>query len=171
VGLLTLQENEEMISGKIGRVTVAVVGRLKKSEWQSAQAKYVKRLKRYTALSVVEVKDSVGRGFPDAVAMEREGEALLKATDNARRRIILTPKGRELDSEQFAAYLQRQIELYSHLAFFIGGPLGFSQEVASAAEESLSLSRLTFPHELARIVLLEQLYRAFTILRGEPYHK
>ena len=160
-----------MISGKTGRITFAVVGRLKKSEWQSAQDKYLKRLKRYSTFSVVEVKDAVGRGFPDAVAMEREGKALLDAGADARRRILLTPNGRELDSEQFAAYLQRQIELYGHLAFMMGGPLGFSPEVESAAEESLSLSRLTFPHELARIVFLEQLYRAFTILRGEPYHK
>jgi 23S rRNA (pseudouridine1915-N3)-methyltransferase len=168
---VSFRKNEIMISGKTGRIIVAAVGRLKKSEWQSAQAKYLKRLKRYSEVSLAEVKDSVGRGFPDAVAMEREGEALLKATGEARRRILLTPNGRELDSEKFAAYLQRQIELYGHLAFMMGGPLGFSPEVESAAEESLSLSRLTFPHELARIVFLEQLYRAFTILRGEPYHK
>jgi 23S rRNA (pseudouridine1915-N3)-methyltransferase len=160
-----------MTNGKTGQITVAVVGRLKRREWQSTQADYLKRLKRYSSVSVVEVKDSVGRGFPDAVAMEREGEALLKATSDARRRILLTPNGRELDSEGFAAHLQRQIELYGHLSFLIGGPLGFSPEVGSAADEGLSLSRLTFPHELARIMFLEQLYRAYTILRGEPYHK
>jgi 23S rRNA (pseudouridine1915-N3)-methyltransferase len=158
-------------NGKTGQIIIAAVGRLKRREWQTAQGDYLKRLKRYSAVSVVEVKDSVGRGFPDAVAMEREGEALLKATSEARRRILLTPNGRELDSEGFAAHLQRQIELYGHLSFLIGGPLGFSQEVESAAEEGFSLSRLTFPHELARIMFLEQLYRAFTILRGEPYHK
>ena len=160
-----------MTNGKTGRITVAAVGRLKQSEWQSAQADYLKRLKRYSAVSLVEIKDSVGRGFPDAVAMQREGEALLKATSKARRRILLAPDGLSLSSEEFAAHLQRQIELYSHLSFLIGGPLGFSQEVQSAVEERLSLSLLTFPHELARIMLLEQLYRAFTILRGEPYHK
>ena len=67
--------------------------------------------------------------------------------------------------------MQRQIELYGHLSFLLGGPLGFAPDVESAAEDSLSLSPLTFPHELARIMFLEQLYRAFTILGGEPYHK
>jgi 23S rRNA (pseudouridine1915-N3)-methyltransferase len=160
-----------MTNGKIGQITVAAVGRLKRREWQSAQADYLKRLKRYSSVSVVEVKDSVGRGFPDAVAMEREGEVLLKTTSDARRRILLTPNGRELDSEEFATHLQRQIELFGHLSFLIGGPLGFSADVEAVADEGLSLSRLTFPHELARIMFLEQLYRAFTILRGEPYHK
>ena len=160
-----------MTNGKTGQIVVAAVGRLKRSEWQSAQAEYLKRLKRYTSVSVIEVKDAVGRGFPDAVAMRREGDALLKATAKARRRILLSPDGRKLNSEEFAAYLQRQIEHNGHLSFLLGGPLGFAQEVESAAEDSLSLSPLTFPHELARVVFLEQLYRAFTILRGEPYHK
>ncbi len=150
---------------------VAAVGRVKKSQWQTAQADYLKRMKRYTDLSVAEVKDSVGRGFPDEVAMKREGDALLKASSNARKRILLSPEGHEFDSKAFSTYLRHQIEMYGHLAFLIGGPLGFSSEVEAEAEERLSLSRLTFPHELARILFLEQLYRAFTILRGEPYHK
>ena len=160
-----------MSNGKIGQITVAAVGRIKRSEWQSAQDDYVKRLKRYTSLSVREVKDSVGRGFPDTVAMQREGEALLKASEKARQRILLSPEGSEMSSKQFARYLKRQIEQHCHLSFLIGGPLGFAPEVESAAQDSISLSRLTFPHELARIVFLEQLYRAFAILRGEPYHK
>jgi 23S rRNA (pseudouridine1915-N3)-methyltransferase len=160
-----------MSGGKFGRITVAAVGRIKRSEWQYAQGDYMKRLKRYTTISVREVKDSVGRGFPDTVAMEREGEALLKASAKSRQRILLSPDGKELTSKQFARYLKGQIERQGHLAFLIGGPLGFAPEVESAAQDTLSLSRLTFPHELARIIFLEQLYRAFTILRGEPYHK
>jgi 23S rRNA (pseudouridine1915-N3)-methyltransferase len=113
----------------------------------------------------------VSRGFPDAVALGREGDALLKSTAKARRRILLTPDGRAYSSEAFARYLRRQIETYGQLAFLIGGPLGFSPEVTAAADDQLSLSSLTFPHELARVMFLEQLYRAFTILRGEPYHK
>ena len=84
---------------------------------------------------------------------------------------MLSLDGRELSSEKLALYLSGQIEDHGHLAFLMGGPLGFAPEVETAAEDRLALSRLTFPHELARIVLLEQLYRAFTILRGEPYHK
>lgn len=160
-----------MSTGKTGQIVVAAVGRLKRSEWQSAQALYHKRLEHYTNFSLVELKDSVGRGFPDAIALQREGEALLQAAGGAQRRILLDPRGRSFTSRQFAAFLQRQIELYGRLAFLVAGPLGFDEAVQEAAHDSLSLSRLTFPHELARIIFLEQLYRAFTILRGEPYHK
>lgn len=160
-----------MSNGKTGQIIVAAVGRLKQPQWQAAQADYLKRLGRYSTVSVAEVKDSVGRGFPDTVAMQREGDALLKATTRSRRRILLTPGGRKFSSKKFSAHLLRQLELYGHLAFLLGGPLGFAKEVESAAEERLSLSSLTFPHELARIMFLEQLYRAFTIMRGEPYHK
>ncbi len=160
-----------MSNGKTGQIIVAAVGRLKHPQWQAVQTDYLNRLGRYTAASVVEVKDSVGRGFPDGVAMQREGQALLKATSQARRLILLTPGGREFSSKKFSAQLLRQIELYGHLAFLLGGPLGFAKEVESTADERLSLSQLTFPHELARIIFLEQLYRAFTIMRGEPYHK
>ena len=79
--------------------------------------------------------------------------------------------GRLMDSATLAAFLQRQIETYGHLAFAIGGPVGLSDAVASACQETLALSPLTFPHELARVILLEQLYRAMTILKGESYHK
>lgn len=160
-----------MANGKTGQITIAAVGRIKKSPLRTAQEDYLKRLKRYSTVSLSEVKDAVGRGFPNSVAMQREGDALLKATTKARRRIILTPDGRNVSSKEFARSLQRQIELYGQLAFLLGGPLGFSPEVKEAADDRLSLSSLTFPHELARIMFLEQLYRAFTILRGEPYHK
>jgi 23S rRNA (pseudouridine1915-N3)-methyltransferase len=160
-----------MTNGKMGTIVVAAVGRLKKSPWQAAQDDYLKRLKRYTTISLTEVKDVVGRGFPDTVAMQREGEALLSATAEVQRRILLTPAGRQMSSKQFAAHLARQIELFSQLAFLIGGPLGFDPEIDAVADDRLALSRLTFPHEMARVVFLEQLYRAFTILRREPYHK
>ena len=160
-----------MSAGKTGRITIAAVGRMKKSPLRDVQEDYVKRLKRYSTISLSEVKDAVGRGVPDAVAMERVGDALLKATAKARRRILLTSDGRSLSSEKFARHLRRQIETYGQLAFLLGGPLGFSLEVTAAADETLSLSSMTLPHELARVIFLEQLYRAFTILRGEPYHK
>ena len=76
-----------------------------------------------------------------------------------------------MTSPELAEWLQGQLEQYGTLAFLIGGPVGFDAVTVAAAQERLALSRLTFPHELARVVLLEQLYRGFTILRGEPYHK
>jgi len=153
------------------QIIVAAVGKLRRREWRESQNDYLKRLQRYTGVQLVEVKDSVGRGFPDAVAVLREGEQLLQGTASAQRRLLLTPDGQEMGSETFAAFVGKQLETYGRIAFLIGGPLGFSEEIIGTADARLSLSQLTFPHELARIVFLEQLYRAFTILRGEPYHK
>lgn len=154
-----------------GQVTLIAVGKLKRDYWKQAQLEYQQRLGRYTDLTLVEVRDVVGKGLPDAVALRQEGEQLLKAAESAVRKVALTSVGVQMSSTQLARYLQRQVQLYRTLAFFIGGPLGFSDEFLAACDEQLSLSTLTFPHELARIMFLEQLYRAATILSGEKYHK
>ena len=160
-----------MKKGRSDKIVIAAVGKLRSREWQAVQADYLQRIQRYSNVRLVEVKDSVGRGYPDTVAMRREGEQLLKASATARQRILLTSDGKEMSSEGLAAFIQVQMETYDQIAFLIGGPLGFADEVSKAADARLSLSRLTFPHELARIIFLEQLYRAFTILRGHKYHK
>jgi 23S rRNA (pseudouridine1915-N3)-methyltransferase len=154
-----------------GHVSVVAVGKIRKTHWQTAQDEYAKRISRYTDFVLVEVKDSVGRGFPDSVAKQREGELLLKAVADASRKIALTEAGRKMDSQRFAQYLRRQVELYGRITFFIGGPLGFSDDVLAACDEQISLSPMTFPHEMARVILLEQIYRACTILNNERYHK
>lgn len=154
-----------------GKITLVAVGKLHGVYWRAAQQEYLVRLRRYTDVTLIEVKDVVGQGTPDGVAMQREGEALLAAARNARRVIALTATGRQMDSPQLAEFLRKQIEVYGSLAFLIGGPVGLSPDVLAACDETLSLSLLTFPHELARVVLLEQLYRAATIIGGEKYHK
>lgn len=154
-----------------GQITVTAVGKLKKVQYRFIQDDYVKRLQRYTTLKLVEVKDAVGKGYPDEVAIQKEGEALLKATEDANRRIALVATGRQHSSEALASFVLNQIGLYSRIAFIIGGPLGLSDEVLNNCQETLSLSQLTFPHEIARLLLLEQLYRAATIVAGESYHK
>ncbi len=83
----------------------------------------------------------------------------------------MTERGKERSSRQLAAFVRHRLETYGRLAFIVGGPLGLPDEMCGANCDLLSLSRLTLPHELARVLLLEQLYRAFTILGGEPYHK
>lgn len=152
------------------QLLVIAVGKMKTRPWKLAQDDYLKRLKRYGKVALVEVKDSVGRGFPDDVAMQREGDLLLKAGEGSRL-ILLTPIGQPLTSEQLAEFLAQQSMHYGRLSFLIGGPLGFAPEVTAAAHEQLALSPMTFTHELARVLLLEQLYRACTILNNEPYHK
>jgi 23S rRNA (pseudouridine1915-N3)-methyltransferase len=153
-----------------GRITVVAVGKLREAHWRLAQQEYEKRLIHYTEFRLVEVKDS-DRSLPEPTAMAREGELLLAAVPRGARIILMNADGRQQSSSELAGYIQAQIESFGQLAFLIGGPGGVDQAVFDAAHDRLSLSRLTLPHEMARVVLLEQLYRSFTILRGEPYHK
>lgn len=155
----------------VGKMTIVAVGKLHGAYWRAAQQEYLARLRRYADVTLIEVKDVVGRGAPDGVAIQREGEAVLAATKEVRRLIALTATGKQMDSPGLADFLRKQIEVYGSLAFLIGGPVGLSPEVLTACDDKLSLSPLTFPHELARVILLEQLYRAATIISGEKYHK
>jgi len=154
-----------------GQIEVIAVGKMRSKHWRTAQDDYLKRLQRYGNVLLSEVKDVVGRSIPDAVGIVREGEQLLNAAKNVQRVILLTPTGRQLSSEEFARFLHQQVADYGRIAFLIGGPVGFSPDVIAAAHDEISLSPLTFTHELARVLLLEQLYRACTILNGEKYHK
>jgi 23S rRNA (pseudouridine1915-N3)-methyltransferase len=154
-----------------GTLTIAAVGKLRTPHWQSAQRDYLQRLQRYVNLVLVEVRDLAGSTLPDDTAIAREGQALSQAVKDVPWTIALDATGPQLDSEGLADYLRRHVETYRDLAFLIGGPIGLSPDVLAGCSARLSLSRLTLPHELARIVLLEQLYRAMTILGGEPYHK
>lgn len=154
-----------------GKITIAAVGKIKARPWRTAQDDYLQRLGRYANVELVEVKDIAGRSIPDEVAMAREGEALLQAAADASRKIALTPAGKLMTSPRLARVLRKRVEVYGRIAFLIGGPLGFNDKVLNACDEQISLSPLTFTHEMARILLLEQLYRACTILSGEQYHK
>ena len=154
-----------------GTITIAAVGKLKGLQFRFIQDDYLKRLKRYTKIELIEVKDVVGKGLPDQTAIDKEGKRLLKATESANRRIALVSTGRQLDSLELADFIRNQIGIYSHIALIIGGPLGLSNEVLNHCQETLSLSKLTFTHEMARVLLLEQLYRSGTIVAGESYHK
>ena len=154
-----------------GHISVVAVGKIRKSHWKAAQDDYSGRIKRYTDFELIEIKDVVGRGLPDAAARQKEGQMLLKAAQSASRKIALTEQGRQMSSPRLAKYLLRQVQLYGRVTFLIGGPLGFSDDVLVECDEQLSLSPMTFPHEMARVILLEQLYRAFTIINNEQYHK
>lgn len=155
----------------VGHITIAAVGKLRERHWRTAQEAYVRRLQLYTDFRLIEVKDVVGQSQPDGVAISREGEHLLAAVPRGARAVALTAGGRSMTSPQLSDYLQAQLETYGDLAFLIGGPLGIDPAVVAGVPECLSLSPLTFTHEMARVILLEQLYRAFTIWHGEPYHK
>jgi len=151
-------------------IVLAAVGKLKTPAWQDAQADYAGRIRRYAPFDIKDVKDRIGQGMTEAEAMEAEGEDLLKAAE-APFRVALSPEGKLLDSRAFADQLTKWLETYPKIAFVLGGPSGMSEAVYSGCQSKLALSPMTFPHELARIAFLEQLYRAFSIRAGEKYHR
>ncbi len=153
------------------KVTLIAVGRLKEPHWRDAAAEYLRRLRPYAIVEVVEVPDrDVTRDEARAVA--GEGADVLGALPAGAHVIALEIGGRQLSSEDFSAELQsHMLEGRSHVAFVLGGAAGLAPEVLARADARTSLGPMTLPHQLARVVLLEQVYRAFRIMRGEPYHR
>ena len=150
---------------------VIAVGRLRSPTIRETCTEYETRTRRYVKLEVREVRDG-GRGERDAARIRRvEGAALLKAVPPGALLVAVTRSGRPETSSGLARRLSEWQRDDRDVALAIGGAHGLDQGVLDRADSNLSLSQLTFPHELARLVLLEQLYRACTILRGEPYHK
>lgn len=152
---------------------IGAVGRLKEPFYRMAQAEYGRRLKRYTSLTLVEVPDEpVPPGQKEREQVKiKEGERLQKRIPPHSFKVALAPQGRLFSSEEFAAWFGSLLDAgKAEPAFLLGGTLGLPSFLLEGADLVLSLSPLTFPHQLARVILLEQLYRAFRILRGEPYH-
>lgn len=145
------------------KITVIAVGKLKERFWRDACAEYIKRLEGYCKLSVRELPDS---------NLQQEGALILEALPENALIIALDIAGRALSSEQLARTIEeRSIDGVSHLVFVIGGSDGLTSEVKARAALRMSFGPITLPHNLARVVLLEQIYRAFKIIRREPYHK
>ena len=155
------------------RVIVGAVGRPRDRSLAEAIDRYETRAARYWPLDVCEVRDEPARASTTAVEVrEREGERLLARLPRDARLVVCDAAGEQLTSEQFAAWLQGERERAQRdVAFVVGGAFGHSPQVRAAAATLLSFSRWTLPHDIARLVLAEQLYRAGTITRGEPYHK
>jgi 23S rRNA (pseudouridine1915-N3)-methyltransferase len=150
------------------RVELLVVGSLHR-DLAPAARHYVDLLKPYMTVTVREVKEVALRGRSEAEVLREEGKRLLAAWPQAPAVSALVVEGKALDTETFAARLQQAFER-GGAGFVIGGSLGLAAEVRAGATDALSLSAMTLPHQLARVVLLEQLFRAGKILRGEPYH-
>ena len=145
----------------------------RRPDWERAGFEaYVARLPHHVRLELVELPlEKAGRNRAPLRARELEGERLLKGIPAQAYKVALDERGRALSSRVFAERLERWQQHASHIAFIIGGPDGLSAPVLKAAQETLSLSSLTLPHGLVRVVLAEQIYRAFTILDGHPYHR
>lgn len=154
------------------RITLIAVGKLKEGFWRDAAEEYLKRLRPYADVRVVEVADRDSGRLGDRLARAEEATDVLKAVPAASHVVSLDVTGIQLTSEAFSAHLaQLGLEGRSNVTFIIGGSVGLDPAVIARSDERLSLGSMTLPHNLARVVLLEQLYRAFRIMRGEPYHK
>jgi 23S rRNA (pseudouridine1915-N3)-methyltransferase len=152
------------------RIRIAAVGRLKEPHWKAACDEYLKRLRPYGSIEVFEVADRDITADP-VRAMAAEGTDLLRGIPEGSRVVVLELGARQMSSEEFSQWIaDRMLYGPSDLTFVIGGSAGLSPEVYARADDRLSLSRMTLPHQLARVVLLEQVYRAFRIMRNEPYH-
>lgn len=155
------------------RFTVIAIGKLKERFWADACAEYIKRLQPYAKTTVVELADvDPARVGGDAAAVKKEGASILKALPERAHVVVLAIDGVQRSSEGLSARIDELgVSGVGEVAFVIGGSCGVSAEVRACADELLSFGPITLPHNLARVVLLEQLYRACKISRGEPYHK
>jgi 23S rRNA (pseudouridine1915-N3)-methyltransferase len=157
-------------------ITLITVGKIKEKYLKDAIVEYSKRLQKYCSLSIVEIPDEK---TPDNASekeelqiKEKEGESILKNIKDNMYVFALDLRGKMLTSEEFSSELDGlAIRGDSNIAFIIGGSLGLSAAVLNRANYKLSFSKMTFPHQLFRVMLLEQVYRGFRIIKGEPYHK
>lgn len=158
------------------KITIIAVGKIKEKYYRDALAEYGKRLSRYCKLEIVEVEDEKtpdkASAVEEAQILEKEAERVLRYVKDDAYVITLEIAGRMVDSVEFAEKIEKLgVRGVSHLQFIIGGSLGLHTKVCRRANMAVSFSKMTFPHQLMRVILLEQIYRSYRIIHGEPYHK
>jgi len=158
------------------KITLICVGKLKEKYLIQGVEEYAKRLGRYCSLEIIELADEkTPDNAPEAISAgikKKEGDRILKAIKDDSYCIALAIDGSMLSSEELAGKLDKlAVSGVSHISFIIGGSLGLSDDVLKRADYKLSFSKMTFPHQLMRLIFLEQIYRAFRINKNEPYHK
>lgn len=158
------------------KITVITVGKIKEKYLKDAIAEYSKRLSKYCKLEIIEVADektpdNASEVVEDAIR-SKEAERILKYIKDDAFVITLEINGKQLSSEELADKIDKLgVQGTSHIIFVIGGSIGLGKEVLQKANFALSFSKMTFPHQLMRVILLEQIYRSYRIINGEPYHK
>ncbi|MBR5967376.1 MAG: 23S rRNA (pseudouridine(1915)-N(3))-methyltransferase RlmH [Lachnospiraceae bacterium] len=158
------------------KITVLCVGKIKEKFFSQAIDEYVKRLSRYCKTEIIEVADEKtpdeASPHEEELIKKKEGERILKSLKEDSYVFALAINGKKTDSVGFSEMIEKLgIDGVSHITFIIGGSLGLSDEVLARADRLLSFSDMTFPHQLMRVILLEQVYRAYRIMNNEPYHK
>lgn len=158
------------------KITVITVGKIKEKYLEDAIAEYSKRLSRYCKLEIIQVADEKTPDRASEVVetqiKDKEGERTLSHIKDTAYVVALAIEGKMISSEELAELIDGLgVRGESHIQFVIGGSLGLSKKVLERADYKLSFSRMTFPHQLMRVILLEQIYRSYRIVNGEPYHK
>ena len=152
------------------KITLLVVGKTTDARLETLITEYTNRLKHYLTFEVRVIPELSGKGkISMDIQKRQEGELILKAVGNTFT-ILLDEHGREYRSLDFAAHLQKLMSSGRDVTFVVGGPYGFSKDVYDRADGLISLSQMTFSHQMIRLLFVEQIYRAMTILRNEPYH-
>lgn len=154
------------------KIALVVIGKTDKKYITEGISEYEKRLLHYCKFEMKVIPDiKNSKSMSESVQMQKEGELILASIRSSSELILLDEKGSEYSSVEFAKLIERKgVAGKSEITFVIGGPYGFSPEVKARANGLVSLSRLTFSHQIVRLIFLEQLYRAMTIIKGEPYH-
>ncbi|MCG2431342.1 23S rRNA (pseudouridine(1915)-N(3))-methyltransferase RlmH [Aequorivita xiaoshiensis] len=154
------------------KITLLTIGKTDNKQLQSLMDDYIKRLGFYIPFELEVIPDiKNAKKLSEALQKQAEGNEILKRTNTADVLILLDEKGKTYTSEEFSQFLQKKMNSgLKNLIFVIGGPYGFSEEVYKRANGKVSLSSMTFSHQMVRLFFIEQLYRGFTILRNEPYH-
>lgn len=158
------------------KISIIAVGKIKEKFMKEAIKEFQKRLSRYCKLNIIELDDEKA---PEKLSQkdmdiikDKEGQRILSKIDESSYIITLEIKGKNPTSDELAEKLENiMVEGNNHITFIIGGSLGLSKEVLSRSNYRLSFSKMTFPHQLMRLILLEQIYRSFRIIKNEPYHK
>lgn len=154
------------------KITLAVVGKMANGYLTDGINEYTKRLSFYVSFNIQYINDAKNtKKLTESQQKTQEGQNILATLDSSDYVVLLDEHGKEFSSVEFSKYIERKmVTVTKRLVFVVGGPYGFSEDVYHRANEKISLSKMTFSHEMIRLIFTEQLYRAMTILKGEPYH-
>ena len=153
------------------KLTLLITGKTKFNYLNEGLKEYISRLKHYLPMEIIIVPDLKNtKNMSPAEQNSREGEKIIKLIPSNADIILFDEKGKQYSSQEFSLFLESKINIGRDICMVVGGAYGFSDELYRLAQESISLSKMTFSHQMVRLIILEQIYRAMTILRGEPYH-
>lgn len=150
-------------------IKIICLGKIKEKFYQEAIKEYTKRLSKYTKLQIIELQDEKDNDIK--TCLKKEKDLILKHIKEKDNIVLLDINGTELNSKDFSNYINNELSNYSNITFIIGSSNGLDEEIKSITSKKISFSKMTFPHQLFRIILLEQIYRSFKIINNESYHK